>query len=297
VKTVISRIVGGLGNQMFQYALGKQLSLSRAAELMLDLSVYAHPDRNGPEDTIRDYRLDDLNIQAGTVLDGDLKRITRLTQGNIHRICYHIPGLKWTWVSEGGVTRGLDDFAQIAGNLYLDGWWQSERYFRSIREVLLKEFTPRIPFQIESQRVLSQIESCTAVSIHVRRGDYVHNPITNAYHGVCSMDYYQAAIRIIDAQVQSPHFFVFSDDLSWVRENLPISHPVEYVSIQEPDLDVKEMALMSHCKHHIIANSSFSWWGAWLNARPDKIVIGPKKWFAQDRDESDWRTPSGWLRV
>jgi hypothetical protein len=141
-----------------------------------------------------------------------------------------------------------------------------------------------------------EINTVNAVSLHVRRGDYVSNPRTMATNGVCPLSYYDSAIRYICARVDAPHFFVFSDDMDWVRENLNIDHPCRYVDHNCSTESFNDMRLMSMCRHHIIANSSFSWWGAWLNPREDKIVIAPKKWFANSNDTKDL-LPFGWATL
>ena len=130
-----------------------------------------------------------------------------------------------------------------------------------------------------------------AVSLHVRRGDYVSDPKTKAILGVCSLDYYRAAIAHIAERIESPAFFVFSDDIAWAKANLEIPFPCEYVDHNQGQQSYNDMHLMSLCKHHIIANSSFSWWGAWLNPRKDKIVIAPENWFANNEDAKDLIPP------
>jgi hypothetical protein len=127
----------------------------------------------------------------------------------------------------------------------------------------------------------------------VRRGDYINNVKNNATYGECSLDYYRAAIAYISERVVRPYFFIFSDDISWVQDNLKLDVPCQYVEHNYGVDSYNDMHLMSLCRHHIIANSSFSWWGAWLNSRPEKIVVGPRKWFVNDNNVMD-RFPADW---
>jgi hypothetical protein len=133
-----------------------------------------------------------------------------------------------------------------------------------------------------------------AISLHVRRGDYANNPKTKATHGLCSLDYYQASVRQMAQKVARPHFFIFSDDMEWVQGNLKIDFPCVFVEHNRGAESYNDMRLMSLCKHHIIANSSFSWWGAWLNPNMEKIVIAPRKWFASQTAVPDL-FPAGWI--
>jgi hypothetical protein len=145
--------------------------------------------------------------------------------------------------------------------------------------------------------VLGSIKQTTSVSLHVRRGDYVTNTTTAQFHGTCSLAYYHAAVDYIAAQVSDPHFFVFSDDLDWVAKNLPILHLTTLVDVNGPDRGVADMSLMTACQHHIIANSSFSWWGAWLNPSTRKIVVAPKRWFNQVGHDTRDLLPESWVKL
>lgn len=157
---------------------------------------------------------------------------------------------------------------------YFDGYWQHENYFKEIREILLKELTLKNGFDIKNSNILTQIQNTESVSIHIRRGDYV----SLNYNIQDSLSYYYQAINIISEKIKSPTYFIFSDDIDWVKENLKINGQVIYVNNNEEYQAAKDMLLMSHCKMNIIANSTFSWWSAWLNTNTDKIVIAPKDW-------------------
>jgi hypothetical protein len=131
----------------------------------------------------------------------------------------------------------------------------------------------------------------------VRMTDYLTDPVTQKKHGTCDSEYYKRALEYITEKVSNPHFYVFSDDMQWTKQNLDIPQPVCYVDQNSPNMGHVDMYLMSLCRHHIIANSTFSWWGAWLNKNPDKIVIAPKKWFAAAEYNSDDLIPSSWIRI
>ena len=136
-----------------------------------------------------------------------------------------------------------------------------------------------------------------AVSLHVRRGDYVSDPATNRFHGTCSPDYYRQAVDYVIGRAGVPHLFVFSDDQEWTRANLQFAVPRRSSSANPPDCGYRDMQLMARCRHHIIANSSFSWWGAWLNPSPEKIVVAPKQWFSSPRNDTRDLVPPNWVRM
>jgi hypothetical protein len=183
----------------------------------------------------------------------------------------------------------------LPDNTYLDGFWQSEKYFADIRKTLLKEFSFKTKPSTTNAKILKAINNCESVSLHVRRLDYVTNKSTQAIHGFVSLEYYKRAIARMSATVDKPHFFVFSDEPAWAKENLKIDSPVTYVDHNKKGFE--DMRLMRACKHNIVANSSFSWWGAWLNDNPGKIIIGPEKWFNDISMNASDIIPSGWVKL
>ena len=182
--------------------------------------------------------------------------------------------------------------------VYFDGFWQTEKYFMNIADQIRNEIQLKMPFEIYSQEISETIFKSNSVSIHVRRTVFVSDPMISAFHGSCSLEYYKAAVEHICRNVKNPSFFLFSDDHEWVEENfkwLPGEHTVVKNGIEK---NYEDMILMSQCKHHIIANSSFSWWGAWLNPRKDKIVIAPKRWFANaPKNDTKDLIPDGWIKM
>jgi hypothetical protein len=184
---------------------------------------------------------------------------------------------------------------RIPDGVFLSGYWQSEKYFSDAIGVIRDTFAFRRPPSGLNNSLATQIaaQNATAISLHVRRGDYVHKAAVSQTHGSCSLSYYDAAVRHMASHVKTPHFYVFSDDTDWVRANLNMPFPHVFVEHNRGSASYEDMRLMSLCRHHIIANSSFSWWGAWLNADPEKIVVAPDKWFnnenvVEDLFLSDW---------
>jgi len=186
---------------------------------------------------------------------------------------------------------------QLRDNIYLDGFWGNEKYFIDIREILLEEFQLFNPSDEVNMKLAEQIGTCNSVAVHIRRGDYVTNPITYKYHGLCSLDYYERAISEISKTTEDPHFFMFSDDPRWVKENIKTNYPTTYITHNTPAQGHEDLNLMFKCKHNIIANSSFSWWGAWLNINPNKIVYAPSRWANNFSVNTRGFLPENWITL
>jgi hypothetical protein len=284
---VIVKLAGGLGNQMFQYAFGKTIAHRQADLLKLDMSFF-------DEQTLRRFELGDFDIQAEAAEARQTAQVRG--RGLIRRLTNTISGgASIKWVREKGFEFD-SSMSLLQGNLYLDGYWQSEKYFDSIADVIRREFTLKEK-RGHVSRVAKVISgAANAVSLHVRRGDYVENQSTNAFHGTCPLEYYSNAVALIKSRFGDAHIFVFSDEPVWARENLGLAAPVTVVS--DGDLrPAEEMHLMSCCQHHIIANSTFSWWGAWLNEHPEKMVIAPKRWFSNLAIDTKDLLPERWIRI
>ena len=182
-------------------------------------------------------------------------------------------------------------------NILLDGYWQSEKYFADITDILRREFVVRYQQDTQSQKVANQIKSTESISLHVRRTDYVQNTLTNQIHGTCDQDYYDRAVSYIGERVINPHFFIFSDEPEWARSNLKLRFPMTIVDCNDASRNYEDLRLMSMCRHNIIANSSFSWWAAWLNPNSNKIVIAPQKWFNDDTRNTKDLIPDQWIKL
>jgi hypothetical protein len=185
----------------------------------------------------------------------------------------------------------------------LIGYWQSEKYFKEIEPIIRQEFTLRTEPSAQTQHTARAIRASSSVFLHIRRGDYVGEPKTNKIHGACSMQYYQNAAAHIARAVRRPHFFVFSDEPLWVRENLKLPFTMTIVDhnppgdSHAPGCEHEDMWLMTLCRHAILANSSFSWWGAWLNPERDRIVIRPQRWAQDTKFEPQDLIPDSWITI
>lgn len=289
---IIARLIGGLGNQMFQYACARRVAHGLRARLKLDLSAF---ETYG----LRKYALDGLSVSAEVAVAEEVNVFRRRA-----RIRDRVP--RWllkavpAWRYEVFQERSFAFDARVLGlrgNFLLEGHWQSERYFSDIADIVRREFRVKAAPDATRASLAAQIAGTSAVAVHVRRGDYVASPETGRVHGVCGLDYYRRAVEAIARVEPQPHFFVFSDDPAWVRQNLHLGFPTVLVERPAEGSDCEDLRLMSLCRHHIIANSSFSWWGAWLNPNPDKKVIAPQKWFSLETRDTRDLIPAGWMRI
>lgn len=284
---IVTRLSGGLGNQMFQYAAGRRLALARGTELVLDPSPLAGPQVRTP----RVYELDPYPIRARLAKPEDLQRCGRSLAARIARRLSR-PGA--------AVERHFHfdpEVLDLPDGSCLQGHWQSERYFADRAEAVRSELTLARPPDEVNRRLLERIDACNAVSLHVRRGDYASDPAVHAMHGVCSLDYYRSAVACLSERLEDLVWFLFSDDPEWTRTHLDLGGRSVVVDHSGPEGAAEDLRLMSRCRHHVIANSTFSWWGAWLDPRPDKIVIAPRRWFRDDRRQTRDVVPDGWVRL
>lgn len=292
---VISSINGGLGNQMFQYAFGRAFSLAKGTELSVGVdALYDYSLHNG-------YELERLfNLPSGKASESDYRSV--LGWRGSKKIRQALVRRRFAWI------RGPHIFVEphyhyseqvldLPKECYVVGYWQSEKYFQDCQDVIREDFTFYLPLSTQNREIKEQIDSCDAISMHIRRGDYINNQHTFNTHGVCSMNYYTKAIDFIANQCGSPMLFVFSDDMAWVKDNLKLEIPCQYLEHNSGIESYNDMRLMSMCKHHIIANSSFSWWGAWLNASPEKQVVAPKHWFNVSQFDTRDLIPDDWIKM
>ncbi len=289
---IIIKIQGGLGNQMFQYAMAKSISIKSEDEVKLDISFY-------PKQTLRKYELNQFNIEEKIA---SKKEIIKLAgKENILFKVKSKLGLTTKKPKSYFVEKEIfvfdDKVFRYKSNIYLDGYWQNENYFKDIRNELLKEFTLKENISNEAKKHLHSIQNTQSVSLHIRRGDYVLNPYTNSIHGTCDLNYYKLAVANIRLNIKNPSFYIFSDDIEWCKQNFEFLENKVFISDTKSPFD--DLELMKSCKHNIIANSSFSWWSAWLNENESKIVISPKVWFVDDslQDKSKNIICDNWIRI
>ena len=294
---IIIKLQGGLGNQMFQYAIARKLSLANKTELKLDLDFLL--DRTPrPDFTYRDYNLNIFNLKIEFATQEETKPFVNHLDSRMKRkiYTYLFLGKSNKYINEKQFTYDPDIF-KLTGNIYLDGYWQTEKYFSDIKNILYNDFTIKISQDKKSQETNKMIKDTNSVSIHIRRGDYIENKQNYNFHGICDLDYYNNSINLLLKRIENPHFFVFSDDHQWTQENLKLNYPMTFVDHNDDSKNYEDLRLMSQCKHNIIANSTFSWWGAWLNQNPDKIVIAPHKWFNNETRNTQDIIPENWIKL
>ena len=288
------RLKGGLGNQLFQYAAARALAVRHHTEVAFDLSYLTRS--ASVRETFREYALDAFGIipvppplpekiAFGMIRIAPGKIIQKTLQKALSAVRYN---------ESSSFDPNLEQ--RTSPRTYLNGYFLSEKYFRSVEPQLRTELRFRSSL---STPLAQKIQSTSAVSLHVRRGDYVTNPETHKLHGLCSLAYYQSAVAYLAERQPDIYLFVFSDDIAWARAHLVFPHPVHFVDENKQDKPYLDMQLMSMCRHHIIANSSFSWWGAWLNPSPHKIVIAPEHWVADTALQAQTRDilPNGWVKI
>jgi hypothetical protein len=293
---IIGRIIGGLGNQMFQYAMVRNIAHRNQSEFKLDITPFKWY-------KLHAYGLHHLNTIENIATEDDIRQFVTSGGGIGQRILSRsaekvtnlvTPYYKRRYIKEKGFPYDAN-MEMVSPHAYLDGYWASEKYFTGIEDIIRTEFTVKTPPDEKNNEIAGEISRVPSVSVHFRRGDYVLDPATSAVHGVCPVEYYHKAIEDLVSRIDDPHFFVFSNDPEFVRENFNIQYPMKIVDINGPDRNYEDLRLMSLCRHHIIANSTFSWWGAWLGMDPHKIVYSPRRWYKVDYDTRDllpesWRT-------
>ncbi len=290
---IITRLNGGLGNQMFQYAFGKSLAENLQTPLKLDLSVFATPLGSSP-DTPRTYELNRWNTHAEIATQTEIQRFAPLREGKtsfIQRLFKHSSDLVYYKEKRFRFDAGA---FQLQGAVYLDGYWQSEKYFADHADSIRTAFTPLAALHGLNKELAFEMADTCSVSIHVRRSDYQKDKTTLDFHGLCPLAYYKDAVALLRQKYKHIHLYVFSDDQQWSAENIQFDIPTTHIVHNRGAESYLDLWLMSRCKHHVLANSSFSWWGAWLNENPLKTVIAPRRWFAGTVPDTSDLIPASW---
>jgi len=283
----IIRFLGGLGNQMFQYACYKALA-KKYSDVKVDLSSFSFDTaHNGYElEDVFDVNINKVSSFMGAAYDIKNRKW-------IYRKVRRILSLKQYHKTEQKDFIYDPSIFSDSKSRYYSGFWQNEGYFIDIADEIRRDFKFKPLIDKENSKILELIKQTNSVGIHIRRGDYVNHP---AFGGICEQEYYQEAIHLIKTKIDAAKFFIFSNDIDWCIENLDIKGS-EFISWNTGEHSYIDMQLMSNCKHNIIANSSFSWWGAWLNNNVDKIVIGPKRWLNGDQNDTSTLFPSNWIKL
>lgn len=277
---IIVRIAGGLGNQMFQYATARALAEDRKCPLKLDISGF-------DESRLRSYELNKLNIVEDLASEEEIYSLknkrARSPRKFIHRISRNLRIKKLKHFREVHWARFDEMLFKANLPLYISGGFQSYKYFDRHRSMIVEELMPKNPLAGKNKELAAHISSCNSVSVHVRRGDYVTSEKASKKHGVLTLDYYEQAIGIIKGKIENPVFFIFSNDKEWVLENLKFNCQKVFVDNNDVESGHEDIRLMSLCKSNITANSSFSWWGAYLNLNREKTVVAPANWLACEK--------------
>ncbi|MES2314819.1 MAG: alpha-1,2-fucosyltransferase [Patescibacteria group bacterium] len=303
---IITRISGGIGNQLFQYALGRALSLKNSTELRLDTHFYGlniEPDRS-----FKLPHFNITNIEQLIATDSDFIKtgipdpIKQDTLSKIIRKGFRfIESIKPLHKRKVILEPGFDFIPEVMSidhDSYLSGVWQSEKYFKGFEAVIRNDLQLKKPLSDKAAELEKMIESALSVSIHIRRGDQANDPALLKKHGELTREYYSKALQYIKEKTNGAplRIFVFSDEIEWVKNNMDFGADAVYISKYKIP-DYEELIIMSSCSHNIIAKSSYSWWGAWLNTNPQKIVVAPKQRFGDPKTIAHDLIPEEWLMM
>lgn len=297
---IFTKLNGGLGNQLFQYAAARRLAIHHRASVKLDVSYLVSREQRI---THRNYALGPFKINATFASPLEISEISGHRKNLKQSILILIrKALGLSRYRPNCLNEEHFHFCQeilcAPDNIYLVGFWQSERYFIDVSKQIRSDLRLKTPLTGKNQKVARQIQSNDrSVFIHIRRGDYVSHPDVNKLNGICDLNYYKKSLEQLVSLIGKPHLFVFSDDPRWARENLQWPYPITFVDHNGPDDAHEDLRLMSLCRHAIIANSTFSWWGAWLIERSDKIIFAPRKWFATSQHDTKDLLPESWRIV
>jgi hypothetical protein len=293
---IIVKLMGGLGNQMFQYAAARRLAEINQTNMAMDLGFLA--DRTPRENFVyRDYQLNLFNIEEN-IADPDVSAFFSGKQTGIFQTCRARVKSSYLIGRPAHIEEPhfhfFPELLNAPKNAYLDGYWQSEKYFKDIEPIVRKEFTFKNPLHERCKELAQSIQSGNSVCINVRRGDFITNPT----HGTMSNQYYQDGIDTLTDKISSPAIFIFSDDVLWCKQNMQFNHPIFFVDHDYAGEKFEDyLQLMTLCKYFVIANSTFSWWAAWLCSFPEKIIVAPKQWFQADQHDTRDVIPAEWIRL
>ena len=320
---VIIKLAGGLGNQLFQYAYGRRVADCLKLELKLDAITYLCNEVNGGIYSLRPFS---INAKLASPLEvslalynakGSRSLINYFIRKNLRFIYNWFNGTygyslktlllffkiklnknsNWIFLSQDSNIIFDDSFPSNVANIYIDGFWQSEKYFLPINKMIKSELNIWSLPKKSNATLANEVSYCESVSIHIRRGDLVKIPERNQTHGLCSIEYYIKAINYIKANLITPHFFIFSDDAHELLNDFLEKSEFTIISNNGSKNAYEDLRLMSKCKHNIIANSTLSWWGAWLNDNPQKIIIAPDSWVKLNIPSLKIIIPECWVKI
>lgn len=287
---IIVQLKGGLGNQLFQYAAGLSLSMHHHVPLKVDITELSGASKNN--DTKRDFDLQQLAMPpiVATVTEINEKTHQPFVEKYFQKL---LPPYKRKIYKEASFSFD-EHFFHAGKNIYLKGYRQSEQYFLPIANTIKQGFLFKEEVTAKVEPLAVELRQTNSVSVHVRRGDFA-NPLFAAHHGTLDSSYYQTSIHKMQSLIGNCNFYVFTDSPEWVKENLQFPEEAVFVSGNMSTNHFQDFYLISQCRHNIIANSTFSWWAAWLNNNPEKIVIAPQHWFTSKLYNAKDIYASGWL--
>lgn len=280
---IVVKIMGGIGNQLFQYALGRNLAVKNNTDLKLDLSSF----KNNPT---RIFALNAFNIRATEATPKQIPYYKRDIRKSKLRSRFSEYFNLCSPVYDESHFHFDENVLNCKSPKYLFGYWQSERYFKEISSVIKADLTLKKPTNKKVSAVANLIKKKNSISLHIRRGDYLNNQT----HPILSLDYYSKGLALLEPKLKNPAIFIFSDDINWCKANLNLNQEHYFV---DGNKDWEDLYLISLCENHIIANSSFSWWGAWLSDFKDKIVIAPNNWFTPNDYLTQDLVPKNWIKI
>lgn len=294
---VIVTLGGGLGNQLFQYATGKQVAQRNNTSLKMYIS-------NITNEVGRSYKLGYFNIKEEFATKEEVDQLigsyySKTLYAKLYRrVDSYRAKYKRKYYRENEYWGFEQDVLKIRSNILLEGFWQHHKYVEQFPSILNEELTLKSKYESDHKILLQLAKDENAVSLHFRRGDYQSDPHNLNFFGVLPLEYYYNAINYILARVPAATFYIFSDDLDWVKDNLQSDANIVFVDLEGGTKDYLELDAMSKCRHNVIANSSFSWWAAYLNKNPAKIIIAPKNWVVDERQNSKVQVQlPGWIKM
>jgi hypothetical protein len=284
---IITQINGGLGNQLFQYAAGRALAEYHKVPLKIENSFYKTVD-------FARFELERFNLEVDITSVNEIKKFN--SNNFFVTACSKIlPVHKKIFFVE-PYFHFYNNFFSAPSNSYLKGLWQSEKYFSAIKDIIRQEFIMKDKLVLHLEEKAETMRTENSVSVHIRRGDYTNANVEKVM-GLLPLEYYKKALSLLQKKTGSLKVYFFSDDIEFVKKNMALDYEYEFVSGEITSRNYEDFYLMQHCKHNIIANSTFSWWSAWLNNDDDKIVVAPKNWFNTTSKNSKDLLPEAWYKL
>lgn len=291
---IVTLLRGGLGNQLFQLAAGEYLARLTGGSLRVD-DRFMHEDKSKRDSLHASFR---VNAERVSLTWHLLLRTLRWMAVRMARVRWLHCNMLWVYsIESSSATAETLSGLRSARLLVLDGYWQSCEYPSEVIDAVRAHLEPRITFGREYSALLEGLRSRCVAAIHVRRGDYVHDPETAKQYRVYDDGYYLRAVEVLDTLAKTDAFYVFSDEITWVRDNLLFDDRATMINLDQSLSDSEEFLLMMRCHHFVISNSTFSWWAARLCEFPEKVVIAPKRWIADSRSNEKQLIPSGWRQI